>query len=54
MHVRQPAVDAVVAHREPLVVDAEQVQDIEIRGILLTRIDSSCFSWWEVALTPVS
>ena len=35
MHVRQAAVDAVVAEDEPLVVDAEQAQD---RGVDIVAV----------------
>ena len=36
--VGQPAVDAVVAERQPLVVDAEQVQDRGVEVVAVGRV----------------
>ncbi len=34
MHIRQPAIAAVVAERQPLVIDAHQVQDGRVQVVL--------------------
>src|SRR5262245_5932550 len=37
MHVREPAIDAVVANSEPLVVDAQKVQDGRVEIVAIDR-----------------